>query len=252
MSQISNLLISSITNKELNDHSSKVVKIVQSNNIEDAKLTGFTETLSGNNKELKVSLNKERKSVFTPLLRAVDGKRDHWFRCLVGHVHADLIRPVVEISEAAKRIYQIIKNHGLQLYAGSYEEESAQLESLFVDLDKTPQQEDLGKLGKVDVYEGLKQAQNNFNETYVERINSVSEREQIIAASYIQKTVKHDLELVIRYIDVMVSAEEVSFEKLARAIDELTEKMNQKIRTRSTAEAKKKKEQSSTDNNKEQ
>lgn len=251
MSQISNILISSITNKELNDHSSKVVKIVQSKNIKDAKLTGFTERLSANNKELKVALNKERKSVFTPLLRAVDGKRDHWFRCLVGHVHADLIRPVVDISEAAKRIYQIIENHGLQLYAGSYEEESAQLESLFVDLDKAPQQKDLGKLGAVDVYEGLKQAQDDFNETYVERINSVSENERIIAASYIQKTVKHDLELVIRYIDVMVSAEEASFEKLALAIDELTEKMNQKIRTRSTAEAKKKKKGPS-ENTKEQ
>lgn len=245
MLHISDLINSSITNKELNDHSSKVIKIVQSKNIEDAKLIGFTERLSVDNITLKIALNHERKSVFTSLLRSLDGTRDHWFRSLVGHVHADLIRPVVDISKAAKRIYQIIRNHGLQLNAGSYEEESAQLESLFVDLDKAPQQEDLDKLGMVDVYEGLKQAQNDFNETYVERINSVSEKERIIAASYIQKTVKHDLELVTQYIDVMVSAEEAPFEKLALAIDELTEKMNQKIRTRSTAEAKKKKKRQS-------
>ena len=198
MTHISDLITSSIENKELHDHCSKVVKIVQGNTIDDPKLNKFTERLSVNNKELKVSLNQERKSVFTPLIKALDVGRDDWFRCLTGHVHADLKRPIVEVSKAAKRIYQIIRNHGLRLYAGSYEKESAQLESLFEDLDKAPRQEDLGKLGMVEVYEALKTAQNAFNETYVERINNLAEKELIVAASYIQKTVKYDLDVLIQ------------------------------------------------------
>jgi hypothetical protein len=245
MSHISNLITSSIEDKELHDHCSSVIKIVLGQNLEDAKLSKFTERLVEDNKDLKVALNRERKSPFTNLLRTQDDVRDNWFRCLTGHVRADLLRPVEEVAKAAKRTFRILQNHGLLLYRGSYEKESTQLESLFEDLDKAPQQEDLGKLGMIEVYGALKQAQKEFSKTYVERINDLAEKERLVAASYVQKKVKHELGVLIQYIDVMVSGEEASFDKLAKALDELTEQMNKKIRARLTAEAKKKEKESS-------
>lgn len=240
MKHISELSTSYIENKELHDHCSSVVKIVQGKNIEDPKLSKFTERLAEDNKGLKIALNLERKSPFTLQLKTLDDMRDDWFKCLTGHVRADLLRPLQDVAKAAKRIYRFFRIHGLRLYAGSYEKESTQLESLFEDLDKTPQQEDLGKLGMIEVYAALKQAQQEFSDTYVERINNLAEKERIVAASYTQKKVKHELGVLLQYIDVMVSGEEPSFDKLAKAIDELTEQMNKKIRTRITSEAKKK------------
>lgn len=244
MEHIANLITSAIENKELHDHSSSVIKIVQGKNIEDPTLSKFLERLAEDNEELKIALNLERKSPFTLKPKTLDDVRDEWFKCLAGHIRADRTRPVIEISKAAKRIFQKLKNHGLMLYAGSYEKESTQLESLFEELDKAPMQEDLAKLGMVEVYAGLKQAQQEFSTTYVERINDLAEKDRIVAASYVQKKVKHELGVLLQYIDVMVSGEEASFVKLAKALDELTEQMNKKIRARSAAQAKKKEKES--------
>lgn len=232
MDQITDILLSYIQSPELNDHSTHVVKLVQDSNIADPNLTKFNETLSAENIKLTQALNRERKSKFTGLLAALDNRRDNNFKCLKGHTEADTFNEDSVISAAAKRIFRIFENHGLRLFALSYERESAALNSLFMDLDTDAMQADLAILGLVDKYAATKNAQIAFSTAYEERSADASTKDTIIPAYLSHRSVKKSLKTVTDYINMLVHAGNESFAPLARAIDDLTKIINQKIRTR--------------------
>lgn len=232
MDQITDILLSSIQSSELNSHSTDVVTMVQDANIEDPALTKFKEKLSAVNNNLTLALNQEKKSKFTGILETLDDKRDNNFRCLKGHAEADTFNEDGIISAAADRIVRILENHGLRLYALSYEKESSALHSLFIDLDTDVMQADLATLGLTDKYIALKNAQTTFSAAYLERSADASTKDTIIPAYLSRRSVKKSLKTVTDYINLMVNSGDASFVPLAKAIDDLTKIINQKIRTR--------------------
>lgn len=239
MEFISDILVSSIQSPELNDHCTHVVGIVQKANITDPNLSGFTETLQAYNISLTEALNEERKNEFTDILFTLDGRRDNNYRCLKGHVLADAFNEDELIFAASKRIQRILKNHGLRLYSKSYEKESALLNALFMDLDKEPTQADLLLLGLSEKYAALKNAQSAFSTTYEERSTNASTKDTVIPAYIAQKDVKNSLELVTDYVNALANAGNEPFENLAKAIDDLVDNLNTKIRTRIAVNSKK-------------
>lgn len=241
MNLISKILISSIPMPDLNDHCTNVAKIITKENIDDLHLSSLTGILSANNAKLTLALNQERKNKHTRLLNKLDKRRDNNFRCLKGHTKADTYNEDEAIAETARQVHRIFENHGLTLYSESYEKESAQLESLFVDLDEADMQADLLLLGLVEKYDALKKAQSTFSDAYVERSADASKKVDIIPAYRMQKIVKQSLKLITDYINIMVNDQNVPFEQLAKAIDDLTDNMNKKIRAKSTTEHEKKK-----------
>lgn len=232
MPLIPNLLNSSIHNSELNNHGANVVKIIGDANVEDETLNELKDELEAENDQLTLALKKERQNEFTVTLRTLDDLRDNGFKCLIRHVKADTTRLNDTITNSANVIYRIIKNHGVMLYHESYEKESALLISLFKDLDEAPMQEELVVLGLTVVYEELKQAQSNFNETYVGRSTNAPNRELLIAASRAHKPVKRTLKLLTQYINVKADRKKAPFEALAVSIGDLVDNINQKIRIR--------------------
>lgn len=239
MQLIPDLLNSAILNSELNNHGSNVVKVIRDANIADETLNELTDALEADNDELTLALKQERQNEFTVSLRKLDDRRDNGFKCFKGHVKADAFRLNDTIANAANVIYRIIKNHGVTLYHESYEQESALLESLFKELDEAPMQQELVVLGLTTVYEELKQAQSNFNVTFVERSTNAPNKDLLIAASRAHKPVKHLLGLLTQYINVKVDRKNAPFEALAVSIGDLVDNINQKIRTRKTVNSEK-------------
>lgn len=237
MQLIPDLLNSSIQNAELNNHGSNVIKVIEDANVADDTLIELKDALAVDNEQLTLALNQDRQNEFTVTLRTLDDLRDDGFKCLKRHVLADTTLLNVAIANSAKAVYRIIKNHGLMLYRDSYEKESALLESLFKDLDEVPMQQELVTLGITTVYEELKQAQSNFNDTYVSRSITAPNKDLLIAASRAHKPVKHSLELLTQYINVMVNRKKAPFEALAVAIGDLVDNINQKIRTRESGKS---------------
>lgn len=239
MQLIPKLLNSYILNSELNNHGSNVADIIVDANVEDETLNELADDLTIKNDELTLALNQEKQNEFTVALRRLDDLRDKGFKCLKGHVKADTTRLNESIANSAGGIYRIIKNHGLSLDNESYEKESALLESLFKDLDEALMQEELVALGLTVVYEELKQAQSNFNDTYLKRSINAPNRELLIAASRAHKPVKKFLAMLTQYINVKADRKKAPYEALAVSIGDLVDNINQKIRVRKTANDKK-------------
>lgn len=73
------------------------------------------------------------------------------------------------ISDAADRIYIILKKHGLDLAKLPYDEETAALQALFRDLEAAEALTDLGTIHAMDIYTELKTHQIAFEEAVINR-----------------------------------------------------------------------------------
>lgn len=239
MNLITDVLISYILMTDLNDYCTHVVTITRDANIDDPYLIEINDSLSDENAKLTLALNQERKNEHTKVLGALDDKRDSDFKCLKTHVEADTFNDDITILNAAVRLYRIFENHGLSLYRESYTKESAQLESLFVELDEADNQADLQLLGLTGKYEILKASQSAFSAAFATRSIEAGKKEPIVPAYQIQKVVKETLKDMTDYINQKVRRKKAPYENLAIAIDDLTDNINKKTRGRITAMEKK-------------
>lgn len=239
MHLITDILITYLLMTDLNDHCSHVVTITREANIDDPHLIEINESLSDENAKLTLALNQERQNEHTKVLGVLDDKRDSDYKCLKLHTQADTFNDNITILNAAVRVYRIFENHGLSLYKESYAKESAQLESLFVELDEADNQADLQLLGLVGKYENLKASQSAFSAAFAARSIEAGKKAPIVPAYQIQKVVKETLKDMTDYINQRVRRKKASYENLAIAIDDLTDNINKKTRSRITAKEKK-------------
>lgn len=131
-----------------------------------------------------------------------DAKRDQLFAGIKNYLAGFSKLPKIKGYQEAMDLYQIFKNYGLSLDKLSYSAETAQLNKLIADLDKTENASSLKNLGLAAYFSELKQAQADFEQLYAEQAEANADLHQLPSASAIRK----DMEEALRNYFALLTA----------------------------------------------
>lgn len=128
---------------------------VTTGEVENPILTDILTRLSSENKLLLTAIDSEK---ILSQLEEADDARDLAYRDLYRYVQGLTYAPN---ADAAKRVFGVLKRHGLKIASLAYREETAKLESIFIDLKKL--QTDVDSIASLeDMLANLNLKQNEF------------------------------------------------------------------------------------------
>ncbi len=137
-------------------------------------------------------INRSLKTVHAEILKAKDKIRDDAFRALRDAVLANSRRLNDASRLHAKLLLEIFIRNGWDLYADNYQDESAELNHLFTELDRKDAQEALTSLGLIDWYLELKAAQIDFEDAFQSKANDTG-KEDFVAIGKIRPDLVNNL-----------------------------------------------------------
>ncbi len=136
-----------------------------------------------------------------------DRKRDAIFSDLKQYLAGYRRIKTMDNADLAEELYQIFKDFGLGLDKYNYLKESAQLDNLIAELDKTPNKEKLTALKLSETFEGLKIAQTEFKQIYNEQAEANADLHNLPSATEIRR----DLEQALRnYFALLTAMKDIS------------------------------------------
>lgn len=224
--------LSNATVAETSDLASNSSKIIKKHAIEDTYLTQLGTDLEDSGNEMENSIATSHKKEMTEELSAADDKRDNAFIALKFFILAYIKWAIDEYTPYAKKIWNIIKQHGLGLDRESYEEESALLVSLINDLEKPDFVEAITVLKLEQIVTYLKDAQTGFSALYQQSLEAEAGKEIVTSATKLKKSALTKLKAVADYLNAVANANPGVYGTIQAEMAELVNNVNQKIRNR--------------------
>ena len=156
-----------LNNEELNTLVSRILKaIAPIESFKTGVIARIIALVIGLNQQLTKSLNAGMKSEYSGLLKSLDTLRDNAFKAIRDSILGASNRLNETFQLHAKKLKEIFKRHGWSLWRENYQAETSKLNSLFGDLDEEGAGASLAKIGLVDWYNELKDAQANFEDAF--------------------------------------------------------------------------------------
>jgi len=152
-----------------------------------------------------------------------DTARDDAFRAFKTYVEACSLRKLDGYDGACELLMEYIALHGRNLHRESYAVQTAREKKLILDLETTPAlTAAMATIGANDWFQEMKTSQEKF-ETVYEHRNDNTAATPSIKTEDACIALRHSIEMLIRYIDVMASL------KINPVFDTITQEMNQLI-----------------------
>ncbi|MCP4178684.1 MAG: hypothetical protein GY756_13045 [bacterium] len=146
------------------------------------------------------ALNKTNKSEHTKILKSLDKIRDDAFRALRDAIYACTWRLNESYRMHAKKLYEIIRLHGLTLYKENYQVQSAKSNSLIKDFDTPECQASLAALQLAEWYEEMKQSHGEFETAFYNKAYEKN-REEFVALLEVRNNLTKNITELLNRID---------------------------------------------------
>ncbi len=189
---IKRIAFSRLTHNELLTLSSRIIAAIEA---VASVNTGILATILGllktaYNKFLPL-VNRNRKSSYRELLKEKDTNRDDAFRALrdVTLGYSRRLNDTFRIS--ARRLLEIFTRNGWTIYLDGYQEESAELNQLISELEGKEAADAINTLQLADMFNELKTAQKEFEETFQNKASDVSKEEYAVMSEIRQEVIEN-------------------------------------------------------------
>ncbi len=196
---IKKIAYSKLTHNELLTLSSRIITAVEA---VVAINTGVLATIIGllkaaYNKFLPL-VNRDRKSGYKDLLKEKDTNRDDAFRALRDVILGFSRRLNEAYRKSARFLLEIFTRNGWTIYQDGYQDESAELNQLIKELDSKEALNEINALQLLDMFNELKTAQNDFEDTFQNKASDVAKNEYAAMAETRQELIKNLSDLLER------------------------------------------------------
>lgn len=146
-------------------------------------------------------LAREKKSEYTRLKNEQDDLRDQIFSALNGRVRSTTNSPMPGEADAAKLLVAEIDKRPTGFSELSFEENTTELDLLFLDLDTAESQAALTTLGLVSWYDALKQANVDFKAIVEQATVAESQEEDLPSLRQTKQILGEKLRLILGILD---------------------------------------------------
>lgn len=200
----------------------------------DTYLTPVIETVKEFNTSLIEALNRLR--VYSQMAEK-DHVRDMAIRSLFKLVEGYTYIPVAEVNEAALVIENVLVQYGMDIQNEDYAEESADVESLLNDLNKTDVAAAIAKLqGVTEIISALSTAQKDFETVALQQAEGERVKKDLASASSLKKeAVKEINSNLVGYLNTMAKVNPDTYKATAQTIAELIDNNNETVKRRRNA-----------------
>jgi len=157
------------------------------------------------------------------------------FKLVEGYTHI----PIAEIKEAALLVYSILVQYGLGIIHEDYAEESADIDSLLIDLSQADILIAIAKLqGVAETIAALNVAQKDFENLAVQQAEGDSVKKDLASASKLKKEIIAEFNgNLMGYMNTMAMVKPEIYEATTKTIAELVDTNNELVkRRRNTSE----------------
>ena len=178
------------------------------------------------------SIATNRKKALSKKIAEADNKRDGAFRALKSFIKSYFKWNTEKYTLSAKKIWDVLKRHGLNLDKKSYEQKSGLLESLLIELDKPELVEAITTLNLTELVTFLKDSQKEFSAIYYRSIEEEAGKEIVVAATLLKKDAYSTLKKTVGYLNSIVHTKPEVYKDIHGEMAELINILNQKIRIR--------------------
>ena len=224
--------LSHATVAETSDLAVNASKIITKHAIEDVYLTQLGTELSASGNEMANAIATSQKKQLTEQLAAADDKRDSGFNAIKLFTEGYIKWNNDAYTPYALKIWDVIKRHGIALDKESYEEQSALMESLFIDLEKVELTEAITVLKQEEVVAYTKQSHVDFAALYQQSLELEAGKEIVTSATKLKKGTLVTLNSLAGYLNAIINAKPDVYGAIQAEIAELVNNVNQKIRNR--------------------
>ena len=164
-----NKLLSTANSDEVIGVSTSVIDLIEKSAYQNENLVSLKELLKEDNKELTTVHNRKRKSDDTDDVSRLKALRKNALSGLSFAIKGLAYNPDKTVSGNALLIKEIISRHTKGIKSGTYNEQTAKIQSLIGELDLPKNNAILGSLSLVSQYDVLKLSNTTF-------LNGVSKR----------------------------------------------------------------------------
>lgn len=135
----------------------------------------------------------------------LDKERDKLYSGLKNYIKAYIELPRLANQAQAEALYNTFKIHDLKLTEKSYAEQSALLDKLIAELDKSENQTQLEALSLKTTFEDLKAKQQEFNQVFAEQIVENADLRKTKSATSARKDLEQAIRDYLNFITLMKS-----------------------------------------------
>lgn len=220
-------------NTEVNSVCSNVSTAFEKANLTSyTVLTGLMTQIKDKNASLTGAIKRMREKSH---LIELDNFRDDNTRALWYLTYGLTYHPVEEVSSAAKKVFSVLKNFGLQIIRESYSIESANLDALIFQLSGEELSAALAKLdGCPTLLNQLKEAQTNFEHNQIEFEKIKGNEGTFEKASALSKELMDLINSkLIVYLNGKLIDDEETYGDYIRTVEQIISDNNLNIRKRS-------------------
>lgn len=218
---------------ELAETVSSYLRIIAAAGLADPFINRIISLLTADLVVLNKAITAVRLNNYVDEVSSADAIRDDLFIGFRDLVDAYKRRRDQALIAAHQKIWQLIEKAGTQLYIAGYAEQSGKLEALFLELDKTTNQEALTLLNATGIYEELKAAQEAFTSIYKTRLEADSTIDYPTLKDAKSRTIPH-VNALLSALEVLNETEPEAHSALTEQIDSATSAIMSTARSRQT------------------
>ena len=190
---------SKLTHNELLTLSSRIISAVEAvAAINTGVLATILSLLKAAYNKLVPLVNRDRKSGYKDLLKEKDTNRDDAFRALRDVILGFSRRLNEAYRKSARFLLEIFTRNGWTIYQDGYQDESAELNQLITELNGKEALKAINALQLADMFNELKAAQIDFEDTFQNKASDASKEEYAFIAGTRQELIKNLSDLLER------------------------------------------------------
>jgi len=214
---------------------SRIDEVVSNMVKEDAQLLSLSSNLQRNLKLLADAHLKPSTKSLTLSVEEADHNRDNGFRAFRSYLEACSRRLNPEWKEAADLLLNIVHQHGYTLYKDGYDKQSSRMNNMIHEMKfKREFRAPIEKIEAFPWLDEMDQANQEFEKVFSHR-NEVNTGTPEVKTEEACKEVRRDIELLFKYIDVMISLDiNPKYASLANKINGYISQMMSQLRSRKT------------------
>lgn len=180
--------------------------------------------VSALNDKLTKSLNTSLKSEHSEILKALDLLRDDAFRAIRDAILACSRRLNETYRLNAQKLLKIFKSHGWSLWKENYQEESAKMNSLLLELRGEEAKAAIAAISLTEWFEELEKSEDDFEDAFQNKASNDLRKEYIAVAKIRPDLIKNTNDLLEQInLDAKYSPKPGNYTELVKTINNILE-----------------------------
>ncbi|MFW6101254.1 MAG: DUF6261 family protein [Bacteroidota bacterium] len=147
-----------------------IVSVLNNHDLETLQISEISKEVMTANDKMRAVYKADRGSSITKAIVRADGHRDNMFSGIILHLRIDAkYHPNEQMKKKAETLLDIFEKHGSTLNRQSYNEQTANLEDIFEDIERKGLRSDINALHLDPYYKQLVASNREFDRLFLER-----------------------------------------------------------------------------------